>query len=56
MATGETYRNLIDFEQSERRKIGTFQLSIDDLAKDLYIDYPMEKEGEEESELNFDHF
>ena len=56
MATGETYRNWIDFEQTERRKMGTFQLCIDDLAKDLYIDFPVEKEEEELKELDFDHF
>jgi hypothetical protein len=53
---GETYRTWMDFEQIERRKVGTFQLCIDDLAKDLYIDYPAEKEDEEEQELNFDFF
>ena len=52
----ETYRTWMDFEQIERRKVGTFQLCIDDLAKDLYIDYPAEKEDEEERELNFDFF
>lgn len=52
----ETYRNWMDFEQAERRKVGTFQLSIDDLAKDLYIDYPAEKEEAEEQELDFDFF
>jgi hypothetical protein len=56
MATGETYQTWIDFEQTERRKIGTFQLCIDDLAKDLYIDYPAEKEAEESRELDFDCF
>mgnify|MGYP001241959202 CR=1 FL=1 len=56
MATGETYRTWIDFEQTERRKSGTFQLCIDDLAKDLYIDYPAEKEVEESRELDFDCF
>ena len=54
---GETYRTWKEFEQAERRKVGTFQLCIDDLAKDLYIDTLSERDDEEEpEELNFDHF
>ena len=56
MAMGETYRTWREFEQIENRKIGTFQLCIDDLAKDLYIDILSEKDDAESEELNFDHF
>lgn len=56
MATGETFRSWKEFEQTERRKVGTFQLSIDELAKDLYIDSTTGKDEEEVAELDFDHF
>jgi hypothetical protein len=56
MAMGETYRTWREFEQIERRKVGTFQLCIDDLAKDLYIDMLSERDDEEPAELDFDHF
>ena len=56
MAMGETYRTWTEFEQIERRKVGTFQLCIDDLAKDLYIDILSEREDGEPAELDFDHF
>jgi hypothetical protein len=56
MAMGETYRTWREFEQTECRKMGTFQLCIDDLAKDLYIDILSERDNEEPEELDFDHF
>ena len=56
MAIGESYRTWTEFEQIERRKVNTFQLCIDDLAKDLYIDVPSGQEEDEPAELDFDHF
>ena len=51
----EAYRSWQDFEISERRRVGSFQLSVDDLARDLYIENPriQENDDEELSELNF---
>ncbi len=54
---GETYRTWKEFEEIENRKVGTFQLSIDELAKDMYVDTLSERDDEEEiEELDFDHF
>ena len=51
----DTYRSYKEFEQMGRRKIGTFQLCIDALAKDLYYDQQIELDNEEEiKELDFD--
>ena len=52
------YRTWKEFNQQELRRVGTFQLSIDDLAHDLYFDDKMDKrdEEEEEEELNFDSY
>ncbi|MCP4674433.1 MAG: hypothetical protein GY854_02730 [Deltaproteobacteria bacterium] len=50
------YRSWNDFNQSEDRRVGTFQLSIDDLARDLYYENrPFKDDDEEEEELNFDY-
>ena len=53
----KSYRTWNEFKQSEYRRVSTFQLSIDELARDLYFDehnrHKDDKE-EEEEELNFD--
>ena len=53
MKMEETYRSWKEFEQLERRRVGTFQLCVDDLAKDLYVDQVRTSDDEVE-ELNFD--
>jgi hypothetical protein len=53
MKQDNIYRNWEEFEREERRRYATFQLSLDELAKDLYIDNEIEEE-EEVKELNFD--
>ena len=50
-----TYRTWKEFEEMERRRVGTFQLSVDDLARDLYVDvYKDDDDDIEVQELNFD--
>ncbi|MDJ0765615.1 MAG: hypothetical protein QNJ97_21715 [Myxococcota bacterium] len=46
----------VDFTKNEYRRVATIQLSIDDLAKDLYIDdhYQEQRQKDEEEELYFD--
>jgi len=53
MQNDKVYKTWADFEREQRRRYATFQLSIDELAKDLYIDIE-EEEDEEPQELNFD--
>ncbi len=49
------YRSWDHFRKSEIRRVATFQLSVDELAHDLYYDERANKyEQEEEEELNFD--
>ena len=48
------YRSWQDFRQQQYRRANTFQLSIDELERDLYYDDSQEKKDEEE-ELNFDY-
>ena len=43
-----------DFTQQEYRRCATFQLSIEELARDLYYDERMQEREEAEEELNFD--
>lgn len=53
----EAFRSWKDFEMSERRRVATFQLSVDSLAGDLYLELAPEREEKEDSEvaeLNFD--
>ncbi len=51
-----SYRSWDDFNRSEDRRVGTFQLSVDDLARDLYYENrPYNDDDEEEDELNFDY-
>jgi len=47
-----TYRSWDEFEKEQRRRVATFQLSLDDLAQDLYVDFDLDEE--EVKELNFD--
>jgi hypothetical protein len=53
MKQNKIYRTWDEFEREQRRRYATFQLSLDELAKDLYIDYE-EEEEEQIKELNFD--
>ena len=48
------YRSWDHFTKSEYRRVGTFQLSIEELANYLYFDDKQQKVEEEEEELNFD--
>lgn len=47
-----TYRSWQDFEKEQRRRVATFQLCLDDLAQDLYVDFDADLADVEE--LNFD--
>lgn len=47
-----TYRSWQEFEKEQRRRVATFQLSLDDLAHDLYVDFDLDED--ELKELNFD--
>jgi hypothetical protein len=49
-----TYRSWEDFKKDEYRRCGTFQLSIDELARDLYYEDQLYNNEEEEEELNFE--
>lgn len=53
MKQEKTYSTWAEFEREQRRRYATFQLSIEELAKDLYMDIE-EEEEEEPQELNFD--
>ena len=53
MKLEETYRSWKEFEELERRRVATFQMSIDDLARDLYVDTSLEEQDEVE-ELDFE--
>jgi hypothetical protein len=48
----KVFRNLRELESEEMRRHATFQLCIDELARDLYFEE--ESETETEKELNFD--
>lgn len=48
------YRSWDDFTKTEYRRCGTFQLSLEELARDLYYDDSPYKKDDEEEELNFD--
>ena len=54
MKTEITYRSWKEFEMSERRRVGTIQLSVDDLARDLYVDCLLDEDNDEVEELFFD--
>jgi len=55
MLKEEVFRSWREFEMSERRRVGTFQLSVDDLARDLYMDSAFSVEEDDGAELNFDY-
>jgi hypothetical protein len=45
-----------EFKQNEYRRCATFELSIDDLAKDMYYEEHFDKKDKDErDELNFDY-
>ncbi len=48
------YRSWDHFRKSEYRRVATFQLSVEELANDLYYEDKNQKNDEEEEELNFD--
>lgn len=52
MQRERTYQSWEEFERDQRRRYATFQLSIEELARDLYMD--LEDEDEEPKELDFD--
>jgi hypothetical protein len=54
MKQDKVYRNWEEFEREQRRRCATFQLSLDELAKDLYLDYEADEEEDEVKELDFD--
>ena len=54
----EPFRSWKDFEMSERRRVATFQLSVDNLARDLYLEMGHSEEDRDDGdvvELNFDY-
>ncbi len=51
----DTFRSWDDFNKNEYRRCGTFQLSLEDLARDVYYDDGSKRQKEEEEELNFDY-
>ena len=53
----EAFRSWKEFEMAERRRVATFQLSVDSLARDLYLEMEpiAEMEDDEVVELNFDY-
>jgi len=50
----KSYSSWKEFTQDEFKRFGTFQLSIDELAKDVYYD-DAKDDDEEIEELNFDY-
>lgn len=49
-----TYRSWKEFTQHEYRRVGTIQLSIDDLERDLFFEeFDEDDEDEEVAELDF---
>ena len=49
------FRSWDEFTKNEYRRCGTFQLSVEDLANDLYFDDEKDWEDSEVEELNFDY-
>ena len=49
------YSTWKEFTQEQLRRVGTVQLSIDELEHDMYCDDSAKKNEEETSELNFDY-
>ena len=55
--TMESFKSWQEFETSERRRVATFQMSVDNLARDLYLEtetFEVETVDSEVKELNFD--
>ena len=55
--TMESFRSWQEFETSERRRVATFQMSVDNLARDLYLETEIvetDLNDSEVKELNFD--
>jgi hypothetical protein len=50
----KSYVTWKDFNEQELRRCATFQLSVDDLARDLYYDEKATEKEDEVTELNFD--
>jgi hypothetical protein len=53
----ESFRSWQEFETSERRRVATFQMSVDNLARDLYLETEIvetDLNDSEVKELNFD--
>lgn len=51
MQREKVYQTWEEFEREQRRRYATFQLSIEELARDLYMDL---EEEDEPKELDFD--
>jgi hypothetical protein len=49
-----TYRSWKEFTEQQNRKSNTFQLSIDELERDLYFDDSEYKRDKDDDELCFD--
>lgn len=57
MQKEKSFRSWKEFEMAERRRVATFQLSVDNLARDLYLEMGCqveERDDAEVTELNFD--
>ncbi|MCU0663329.1 MAG: hypothetical protein MUC50_13510 [Myxococcota bacterium] len=50
----KAYRSWKEFKQEEYRQFGSIQLSLDELARDLYYDEKVQHWDEEPDELRFD--
>jgi hypothetical protein len=50
----KAYRSWKEFKQEEYRQFGSFQLSLDELARDLYYDEKVQHWDDEPDELCFD--
>ena len=53
MQREKAYQSWEEFERDLRRRYATFQLSIEELAKDLYMDLD-DEDDEDPKELDFD--
>lgn len=48
------YQTWEEFEKEQRQRYATFQLSLDELARDLYMDSETGNDDSEPKELDFD--
>jgi len=53
MQNEKVYNTWAEFEREQRRRYATFQLSIEELARDLYMDFE-EDNDDEPKELDFE--